>query len=63
MRERHKSNPGLTFDVANVTALLPYPSLKFGSVIDKGTLDSILCGDDSTANAGRMCEQVCAIND
>ena len=37
---------------------MTYPAGRFGSVVDKGTLDALLCGDDSTANAHKMCEQV-----
>jgi hypothetical protein len=44
--------------VADVCAPLPFPAGRFGAVVDKGTLDSLLCGDESTAHAAKMCEHV-----
>lgn len=37
---------------------LDFPDESFDAVIDKGTMDSILCGEGSTHNIGRMCEEV-----
>lgn len=31
---------------------------EFNVVLDKGTLDSILCGDNSTPNAERMMQEI-----
>ena len=41
----------------NVTGL-SFPDTSFGGVIDKGTLDSLLCGENSTENIRRYCTEV-----
>lgn len=41
----------------NVCAL-DYPDESFNGVIDKGTLDSVLCGEGSTANVAKMCMEI-----
>lgn len=37
---------------------LDFPDESFDVVIDKGTMDSILCGEGSTANVAKMCGEV-----
>lgn len=37
---------------------MQFPDASYDAVIDKGTLDSILCGDNSTSNAAKYCAQV-----
>ena len=41
----------------NVCAL-DYPDESFNAVLDKGTLDSVLCGEGSTANVAKMCMEI-----
>ena len=41
----------------NVTSL-EFPDESFDAVIDKGTMDSILCGEGSTANVAKLCMEV-----
>lgn len=41
----------------NVCAL-DFPDESFNSVVDKGTLDSVLCGEGSTANVAKMCMEI-----
>lgn len=41
----------------NVCAL-EYPDDTFDAVVDKGTMDSVLCGEGSTANVGKMCSEL-----
>ena len=62
MIERYKDKPALVWQCMNATAL-EYPDETFDAVLDKGTLDSVLCGEGSAANAARMCMEVryCAI--
>lgn len=50
----------LTWEVMDATRLT-FPAGRFGGVVDKGTLDAILCGDESTANARRLCEHVARV--
>ena len=40
------------------TCHLDYPDDTFDAVIDKGTMDSILCGEGSTGNVGKMCSEI-----
>lgn len=42
---------------------LEYADEYFDVALDKGTLDSILCGEGSTANAAKMCSEAsrCAV--
>ncbi|CAM9918255.1 unnamed protein product [Discosporangium mesarthrocarpum] len=49
--------PALTWQTMNVCAL-DYPDESFNAVIDKGTLDSVLCGEGSTANVAKMCMEI-----
>jgi EEF1A lysine methyltransferase 4 len=37
---------------------LDFPDGTFDVVIDKGTMDSILCGEGSTANVAKMCAEM-----
>lgn len=60
MMARHKDKAGITWQVMNVCALA-YGDSSYDTVIDKATLDSLLCGDNSTANASRYCSEVARI--
>eukprot|EP01103_Thecamoeba_quadrilineata_P015572 TRINITY_DN4964_c0_g1_i2.p1 TRINITY_DN4964_c0_g1~~TRINITY_DN4964_c0_g1_i2.p1 ORF type:complete len:184 (+),score=18.34 TRINITY_DN4964_c0_g1_i2:174-725(+) len=50
MRKRH---PNMIFEVQNVCNL-PYEDKSFDAAIDKGTLDALLCGNNSVKNAEMM---------
>jgi|EP00769_Ergobibamus_cyprinoides_P004590 SAM-dependent methyltransferase len=52
--------PGLTAQVQDVTAL-SYPPASFDVVVDKGTLDSLLCGDDSRARVHKFMQNVARV--
>ena len=41
----------------NVTSL-SYPDASFDAVLDKGTLDCLLCGESSTANTAKYMSEV-----
>jgi len=49
--------PGLTWKQMDTTAL-DFPDEHFDSVIIKGTMDAILCGEGSTTNVAKMCAEV-----
>ena len=57
MIEKYRDKPTLTWQQMNVCAL-EFPDEAFDVVLDKGTADSILCGEGSTANAAKMCQEV-----
>ncbi len=40
---------------------MSYPDGSFDAVVDKGTLDSLLCGDNSTTNASRYCSEAARV--
>ena len=50
--------PNMGYRVMDVMDMSEFKSGEFNSVIDKGTLDSILCGDNSVANAEKMITEV-----
>ena len=53
MVEKYREKSGLTWQQMNACAL-EFPDETFDAVTDKGTLDSILCGEGSTANVSKM---------
>ena len=48
MQERHSEKTTLTWEVMDVSEKLSFPDASFDVCVDKGCLDSILCGDSST---------------
>eukprot|EP01116_Phalansterium_solitarium_P005685 TRINITY_DN1753_c3_g1_i1.p1 TRINITY_DN1753_c3_g1~~TRINITY_DN1753_c3_g1_i1.p1 ORF type:complete len:213 (+),score=68.74 TRINITY_DN1753_c3_g1_i1:106-744(+) len=57
MKEKHKGVAGLTWQVMNVLTL-EFPDATFDAEIDKGMLDSVLCGDNSTENTDKFLSEV-----
>jgi len=53
MAARHRDKKGLTWQVMDATSL-GFADSSCDCIIDKGTLDSVLCGESSTANASRV---------
>ncbi len=49
--------PTLVWSVMNCTNL-ELKDATFDAAIDKGTLDSVLCGEGSTANVSKYCKEV-----
>lgn len=56
MTSRHRDKKGMSWQVMDCTAL-SFGDGVFDCILDKGTLDSVLCGDNSTANAARACAE------
>ena len=52
------TRPELIWEVANVTASMRYPNNYFDIVIDKSTMDAILCGDSSFMMMAKMMKEV-----
>lgn len=57
MSERYKDKPTMQWQQMNCCAL-DFPDETFDAVIAKGTVDSILCGEGSTANIAKFCSEV-----
>lgn len=64
MRTRYRQRSGLTWIAGNMTVLATAAPPQFaadasyGAVVDKGTLDSILCGEAATAQAAKYLGEV-----
>eukprot|EP01114_Cavostelium_apophysatum_P012156 TRINITY_DN2697_c0_g1_i1.p1 TRINITY_DN2697_c0_g1~~TRINITY_DN2697_c0_g1_i1.p1 ORF type:complete len:204 (+),score=21.80 TRINITY_DN2697_c0_g1_i1:71-682(+) len=57
MTEKYKDTPGLIFRTMDVMSM-EFSDSAFDAVVDKGTLDAILCGENSTANADSMVSEI-----
>lgn len=57
MTTKHKALETVTWEVMNVTQL-KYEDQIFDAVFDKGTLDSLLCGENSTATVTKALKEV-----
>eukprot|EP00929_Paragymnodinium_shiwhaense_P103216 TRINITY_DN66546_c0_g1_i1.p1 TRINITY_DN66546_c0_g1~~TRINITY_DN66546_c0_g1_i1.p1 ORF type:complete len:228 (+),score=24.93 TRINITY_DN66546_c0_g1_i1:1-684(+) len=57
MTDAHRDKAGLTWQQMNACAL-DFPDDTFDVALDKGTLDSVLCGEGSTANVAKMCSEM-----
>lgn len=57
MAARTADKKGMTWQVMNCTALA-FADATMDAVLDKGTLDSLLCGENSTANVSHTCAEV-----
>ncbi|KAK7329361.1 hypothetical protein VNO77_23522 [Canavalia gladiata] len=57
MKHKYQDRPQLKYVKMDVRDMSDFQSETFGAVIDKGTLDSILCGNNSRQNATKMLEE------
>ena len=57
MTEKHKDKASVTWKVMNATQM-DFSDELFDIVLDKGTFDSILCGESSTSMAHRTLKEV-----
>eukprot|EP00624_Nannochloropsis_granulata_P006983 evm.model.NODE_5768_length_38717_cov_23.994007.6 len=57
MQERHRSMTSMAWQEMNMCAL-DFGDASFNVVLDKGTMDSILCGKGSITNVASMCMEV-----
>ena len=59
MEETYKEKfPKMNFQVMDVLDMKEIPSGLYNTVLDKGTLDCILSGDNSVPNAAKMMAEV-----
>ncbi|XP_047095451.1 EEF1A lysine methyltransferase 4-like isoform X2 [Lolium rigidum] len=61
MKEKHMDIPQLTYMQMDVRDMSLFADGSFDCVIDKGTLDAMMCGDDAPHGASRMLEEVARI--
>jgi len=57
MQERHRGKTSMAWQQMNMCAL-DFGDASFNVVLDKGTMDSILCGKGSITNVAAMCMEV-----
>ncbi|KAE9591073.1 hypothetical protein Lal_00021498 [Lupinus albus] len=58
MQNKYRDRPHFKYIKMDVRDMSPFESGSFGAIIDKGTLDSILCGNNSRQHATKMLEEV-----
>ncbi|GAV81625.1 Methyltransf_11 domain-containing protein [Cephalotus follicularis] len=58
MRRKYEYIPQLKYMQMDVRDMSFFPDESFGSVIDKGTLDSLMCGTDAPFSAAQMLGEV-----
>ncbi|KAJ6964588.1 EEF1A lysine methyltransferase 4 isoform X2 [Populus alba x Populus x berolinensis] len=58
MRRKYEDMPQLNYMEMDVRDMSFFPDESFDAVIDKGTLDSLMCGSDAPISAARMLGEV-----
>ncbi|KAH6808566.1 S-adenosyl-L-methionine-dependent methyltransferases superfamily protein [Perilla frutescens var. frutescens] len=58
MQRKYSNHPHLKYLVMDVRDMSAFDTRSFAAVLDKGTLDSLLCGHNSRQNAAKMLEEV-----
>ncbi|GER31461.1 S-adenosyl-L-methionine-dependentmethyltransferases superfamily protein [Striga asiatica] len=58
MQKKYQSRPQLKYMKMDVRDMSAFGTRSFAAVIDKGTLDSLLCGQNSQHNSSKMLEEV-----
>ncbi|XP_031396491.1 EEF1A lysine methyltransferase 4 isoform X2 [Punica granatum] len=61
MRKKYSDCPQLKYMKMDVRDMHAFQSGCFDAVLDKGTLDSLLCGSNSRQNAAKMLEEVARV--
>ncbi|KAK8704112.1 hypothetical protein V6N13_047745 [Hibiscus sabdariffa] len=63
MQAKYSNRQQLKYIKLDVRDMSPFQAGSFDAVIDKGTLDSILCGNNSRQNAAQMLDEVSSAAD
>eukprot|EP00775_Hariotina_reticulata_P003183 gene3183-3461_t len=58
LQRQYPGHPGLHYAVADARCMPQYNDCSFGGILDKGTLDALLCGDNEAADAAALLGQV-----
>ncbi|BAT91300.1 EEF1A lysine methyltransferase 4 isoform X1 [Vigna umbellata] len=61
MRRKYEYIPQLKYLQMDVRDMSLFPDESFDGVIDKGTLDSLMCGTDAPISASQMLAEVCRL--
>lgn len=61
MQKKYANHPRLKYMTMDVRDMSTFVTGSFDAVIDKGTLDSILCGSNSKQNSSKMLEEVARV--
>jgi ubiquinone/menaquinone biosynthesis C-methylase UbiE len=61
MKERNKGKPGLIYKEMDVRDMKDFKDETFDLVIDKSTIDALLCGDKSFINVALMTKEISRI--
>lgn len=61
MRRKYENVPQLQYMQMDVRDMSFFPDETFDSVIDKGTLDSLMCGNNAPISAAQMLGEVCRL--
>lgn len=54
LQRDHADVPGLSYAVADCRAMPQFMDCEFGGVLDKGTVDALLCSKDGVANVAAL---------
>ncbi|KAF8066419.1 EEF1AKMT4 [Scenedesmus sp. PABB004] len=57
MQALHSALPQLTYRVSDARSMPEFDDASFDGLLDKGTLDAVLCGPDAGANAAAVLEE------
>jgi ubiquinone/menaquinone biosynthesis C-methylase UbiE len=57
MNEKHRNNPHLTFRTMDVMKM-DFRDGEFDAIVDKATMDAVLCGDNSIDNIKKMFQEI-----
>ncbi|KAM7484919.1 hypothetical protein LguiA_000928 [Lonicera macranthoides] len=58
MRKKYSNRPQLKYIEMDVRDMSAFQTGSFDAIVDKGTLDSLLCGHNSQQNAAKMLQEV-----
>jgi len=58
MEQKSKDHEGMTYKTIDATNMPEFANGSFDAAVDKGTLDAILCGESSIANADKMLGEI-----
>lgn len=61
LKAAHGGRKGLTYFVSDCRCMPEFHDCQFGSVIDKGTVDALLCSSDADENIRRMFTEVARV--